>query len=335
MDSVIAAAARAGDPSAFSELVERHRHELQVHCYRMLGSVDDAEDAVQETLLRAWRSRASFEGRSTFRAWLYRIATNASFDLLERHPRPRLRPPAATTDGPPSRAAEVRWLQPYPDGMLDLVAPSEHEPEAAVVDKETIELAFLVALQHLPPRQRAVLLLRDVVGWSAPETARLLDLTLPAVKSALQRARTTMRAQLPPHRLHWASPSTPSAEERALLQRFIEANERADMEALASLLREDAWQSMPPGSVWFAGRPAMLELWASAMAGPTAHGDWRLLPTAANRQPAAANYLRRPGDTVFLPSNLDVLRIRDNRIAEILTFGAEVFPAFGLPASLE
>ena len=334
MDSAIAAAASAGDPSAFSELVERHRHELHVHCYRMLGSVEDAEDAVQETLLRAWRSRASFEGRSTFRAWLYRIATNASLDFLARHPRPRLRP-AAAAEASPARAAEVQWLQPYPDGMLDLAAPSEHEPESAVVDKETIELAFLVALQHLPPRQRAVLLLRDVVGWSAPETARLLDLTLPAVKSALQRARSTMRVQLPPHRLHWVSPSDPSADERALLQRFIEANERADMEALASLLRDDAWQSMPPGSVWFAGRAAMLELWASAMAGPTAQGEWRLLPTRANRQPAAANYLRRPGDVLFLPSNLDVLRIRDGRIAEILTFGAEVFPAFGLPASLQ
>ena len=231
-------------------------------------------------------------------------------------------------------AAELAWLQPYPDRLLDPIAPGEHEPEAVTIDKETIELAFLVALQHVPPRQRAVLLLRDVMGWTAPETARLLEMTVPSVKSALQRARSTLRTHLPGHRLLWTGPADPTEQERDLLRRFIEANERGDMDALATMLHEDAWQTMPPGAQWFVGRQAMLEMWASAILGPDAQGEWRLLPTRANRQPAAANYLRRPGDAVFQASNLDVLRIEGDQIAEITTFGSDVFPAFGLPMTL-
>jgi RNA polymerase sigma-70 factor (ECF subfamily) len=339
-DSAVVAAIRAGNESTFTDAVERHRRELQVHCYRMLGSLDDAEDAVQETLLRAWRSRTSFEGRSTFRAWLYRIATNASLDFLARRPRPALaraggRPtPSADHAGRVPPAAELAWLQPYPDRLLDPSAPDEQEPEALTIDKETIELAFLVALQHVPPRQRAVLLLRDVMGWTAPETARLLEMTVPSVKSALQRARSTLRMHLPGHRLMWAGPTDPTEQERDLLRRFIEANERGDMDALTAMLHEDAWQTMPPGAQWFVGRQAMLDMWAAAIVGPDAQGEWRLLPTRANRQPAAANYLRRPGDRVFRASNLDVLRIEGNQIAEIMTFGSDVFPAFGLPMTL-
>ena len=331
MDSAVVAAIRAGGDPAFTDAVERHRRELHVHCYRMLGSLDDAEDAVQDTFLRAWRSRSSFEGRSTFRAWLYRIATNASLDLLARRPRSAV--PVEGVGGAPP-AAELSWLQPYPDRLLDPSAPDEHEPEALTIDKETIELAFLVALQHVPPRQRAVLLLRDVMGWTAPETARLLEMSVPSVKSALQRGRSTLRAHLPGHRLLWTGPIDPTEQERDLLQRFIDANERGDMDALTAMLHEDAWQVMPPGGQWFSGRTAMLELWAAAIVGPEAQGEWRILPTRANRQPAAANYLRRPGESVFRASNLDVLRVEGGRVAEITTFGSDVFAAFGLPMTV-
>jgi RNA polymerase sigma-70 factor (ECF subfamily) len=314
------------DEATFAEIVERHRRELRVHCYRMVGSFDDAEDMVQEAILRAWRRRTTFEGRSTFRAWLYRIATNVCLDHLGRHPR---QPSARAGGGPP----EVTWLQPFPDRLLDPAVPSEEEPDAAVVSKETVELAFLVALQHLPPRQRAVLVLRDVVGWPASDTATALEMSVASVKSALQRARATLRRHLPEARHEWQAPQA-TADEQALLQRFVEANERADLVALAEMVREDAWQTMPPDPIWFNGRAAMLAMWAAAMTGPEAMGEWRLLPTFANRQPAAANYVRAPGDTMYRASNLDVLRIEDGRIAEITTFSPELFAAFGLPETL-
>jgi RNA polymerase sigma-70 factor, ECF subfamily len=319
---------REGDEGAFGTQVERYRRELRVHCYRMLGSFDDSEDLVQETFLRAWRSRDSYEGRATLRAWLYRIATNACLDYLRAHPR---RPqPRASTAAPP----EVSWLQPFPDRLLEPAAPSEAEPDAMVVAKETIELAFLVAIQHLPPRQRAILILRDVLGWPANETAALLDISVVSVKSALQRARSTLREQLPRRRCEWAPAAEPTEQERSVLERYVAASERADMTALAALLREDAWQTMPPDPAWFRGREAMIELWASAMVGPEAWGDWRLLPTRANRQPAVANYFRRPGESTFQASNLDVLRIEDGLVAEITTFDPHLFPAFDLPLTL-
>jgi RNA polymerase sigma-70 factor (ECF subfamily) len=327
----------AGDEAAFASLAERHRRELHVHCYRMLGSYEDAEDLVQETLLRAWRRRDSFEGRSTFRAWLYRIATNACLDFLERRPRrPQIR---LTTDadgadlatgGPP----HLPWLQPYPDRLLEPIAPDDTQPEAAAIARETIDLAFLVALQLLPAGQRAVLILRDVLGWSTPDTAAGLGLTVAAVKSSLQRARPTLRAHLPAERHAWAPATDPTETERALLRRFIDASERSDIPALTAMLRDDAWQTMPPYPDWFGGRDAMITMWAAAMTGPTAQGEWRLLPAAANRQPAAANYLRAPGDDRFRASNLDVLRIEDGLIAEITTFDPGVFVAFGLPVEL-
>ena len=206
----------ADDESAFSDLTERHRRELHVHCYRMLASFDEAEDAVQETFLRAWRSRDTFDGSSLFRAWLYRIATNVCLDLLRRSSR-RLTAMQSF--------AEVPWLQPYPDQLLDEVAPIDDEPDAVVVERETIELAFLAAMQVLPPRQRAALILRDVLGGPAIETASILETSVAAANSALQRARATMQEHLPSHRVDW-SPSTPSADERALLERFIDAHER-------------------------------------------------------------------------------------------------------------
>jgi RNA polymerase sigma-70 factor (ECF subfamily) len=322
--SAAVAAAQAGDQAAFAALVEPHRRELQVHCYRMLGSFTDAEDMVQEALLRAWRRRETYAGRSTFRAWLYRIATNVCLDHLERNQRR------------PGGSGEVTWLQPFPDRLLEHAAPQDTEPAAAVVARETIELAFLVAVQHLPPRQRAVLMLRDVLGWSAAESAAVLEATVASVNSALQRARTTLREHLPQRRSEW-SPAGPSEEERTVLHRFVDACERADMPGLTALLREDAVFSMPPQPEVVRGRDPILELWAPALVGPSALGAFVLVPVWMNRQPAAANYVRRPGDTVFRALAVDVLRVDDGLITDVLSFEhTATFPVFdllGLPAT--
>jgi RNA polymerase sigma-70 factor, ECF subfamily len=316
-------AATAGDHSAFSALAERHRRELHVHCYRMLGSLEDAEDMVQETFLRAWRKRASFQGRSTFRAWLYRIATNVCLDLLERRPRQ-----------PSGTGFEVTWLQPYPDRLLDAPAPSEQEPDAAVVERETIELAFLVAIQHLPPRSRAVLLLRDVLGWSAKETAALLEMSVAGVNSALQRARGGLKQHLPERRLEWAAGSDPSAQERALLAQYVEAGERGDAAALAALMREDARFAMPPEPELHVGRDTIAAAWVEGGLGADWWGELRCRVTRANRQPAVACWVRRAGESEFEALAVDVLRIEDGAIAEITAFSADVFGAFDLPQTL-
>jgi RNA polymerase sigma-70 factor (ECF subfamily) len=329
----VLAAARAGDESAFAALVERYRRELQVHCYRMLGSLEDAEDMVQETFLRAWRNRGSFEGRSTFRAWLYRIATNACLDLLERRPRRVLPPqvaPAADPRAPLPPAADLPWLQPYPDRLLEGIAPSDAEPDAALVAKETIELAFLVTIQHLPARQRVVLVLRDVLGWSAKETALLLNASVDSVNSALGRARSTVRKHLPARRLEWAADSEPSEAERSLLRRYMEAHERGDAAAFAALLREDARLTMPPMPTWYDGRAAVATFHAEQVFVPDV--QWRFMATRANRQPAAALYTRRPGEGEYRASVIDVLRIEEGLIAQIDSFVLpDLFPAFGLP----
>jgi RNA polymerase sigma-70 factor (ECF subfamily) len=336
-ERAVVAAAQAGDQAAFAGLVERHRPELQVHCYRMLGSWQESEDLVQETFLRAWRGRQSYQGRSTFRAWLYRIATNACLDFLARHPR---RPLARQVTPEPSLAqappAAIPWLQPYPDRLLDQVAPSEAEPDAVVVAKETIELAFLAAIQHLPPRQRAVLLLRDVLGWSAKETAALLEVSVAAVKSALQRARPTLRNHLPPRRGEWAPSSAPTAEERVLLQRYMNAMEGADVAALAALLAEDARMTMPLLALWYEGRQAIVTLMAGVFdpGSPDYQGRLRVVLTGANRQPAAALYVRRPGDSEYRWLSLVVLRVEDGEVVEITGFVSDLFAAFGLPPTL-
>ena len=318
----LVAAAKAGDQAAFASLVERHRRELHVHCYRMLGSFDEAEDLVQETFLRAWRRRDSFQGDgSWFRAWLYRIATNACLDAIRRNRR-QLRSLGSF--------AEVPWLQPYPDRLLDQVAPSEDEPHAVVVARETIELTFLAVIQLLPPRQRAVLLLRDVLGWSANETAALLDSSVAAANSALQRARATLRERLPGRPSEWSG-AAPSDQERALLARCIDAHERADAAAAAALAREDIRVTMPPYPWRYDGLAALAPLLERGLSEP---GEWRLLPTSANRQPAAASYLRAPGEDGFRAFKLDVLRVEGGLIAEITTFGAGLLPAFGLPPAL-
>jgi RNA polymerase sigma-70 factor (TIGR02960 family) len=295
----------------FAALTERYRRELHVHCYRMLASFDEAEDAVQETFLRAWRKRESFEEGSNFRAWLYRIATNVCLDMIRGTSR---------RAGEVRSLAEVPWIQPYPDRMLDEVAPNADQPDAVVVSRETIELAFLAALQVL-------------LGWPASETATLLDTSVAAANSALQRARATMQGHLPSHRLDWSAPE-PSAEERELLERFIEAHERCDAKAAVAIASEDIRVTMPPNPMFFDGLASIAVLLERAF-GEEREGDWRLLPTRANRLPAAASYLRRQGDSEFRAFKLDVLRAEDGQIAEITTFGPSLFPAFGLPPILE
>ncbi|GAA2823352.1 RNA polymerase subunit sigma-70 [Kribbella solani] len=335
----VEAAAFAGDETAFAALAEQHRRELHVHCYRMLASFDDAEDAVQETLLRAWRGLDQYDGRTYFRAWLYRIATNVCIDLTRGRTRRMSTPEArrgsagelegVTRRGSPG---DLVWLQPYPDRLLDEVAPPADQPDAVVVDRETIELAFLIALQALPARQRAALIARDVLGWSAADTAGLLETTVAAANSALQRARATMQQRLPARRTDWTAPQ-PTAAEREILDRFIDAHERCDTEAAIAIAAEDLRVTMPPDRLSFDGLAACLPLFERAF-GPNRDGDWRLVPTSANRLPAAASYLRRPGDTLYRAFKLDVLQINAGRITEITTFGASRFPAFNLPDHL-
>jgi RNA polymerase sigma-70 factor (ECF subfamily) len=340
------AAARAGDEGAFAALVERHRGELRVHCYRMLGSFTEAEDLVQETFLRAWKNLAGFEGRSTIRAWLYRIATNACLDTLSGRARRvlphQLGPPSgADVDLPPR--TDIPWLQPYPDRLWEPAAPRDAEPDAVVVTRETIELAFLAAIQHLPPRQRAVLIMRDVLGWPAKQTAATLDVTVASVTSALHRARSTLKDHLPARRLDWAStpstaparPTQPTDDERATLRRYMDAMERADLAAVAELLAEDVRATMPPWPMWFRGRSTVVaSLQASWDSGsPDYVGRFRMLPMGANGHPAVATYVRQAGSGPFLPFGIGVLRIEHGRVAEVTAFhDLDLFPAFGLPA---
>jgi RNA polymerase sigma-70 factor (ECF subfamily) len=328
----------AGDEATFAALVERHRRELRVHCYRMLGSYDEAEDLVQETFLRAWKHLDGFEGRSSLRTWLYRIATNACLDVLGDRGRrvlpSDLAPPGQSCEGLPPRA-DIAWLQPFPDRLWEPVAPGDAEPDAVAVTRETIELAFLAAIQHLPPRQRAVLILRDVLGWPARQTAEHLDGSVASVNSALQRARATLREHLPQHRLDWAPSAAPTEGERAVLRRYMEAVEQADLTAIADLLAEDVRTIMPPYPVWSQGREAAVAALATSWdpASPHYVGRFRMVATRANGHPAAAVYLRAPGTTVFRAAAIVVLRVEGDRVAEITSFhDPGLFAAFGLPA---
>jgi RNA polymerase sigma-70 factor (TIGR02960 family) len=321
-DAAVVAALRAGDEATFGRLAERHRRELHVHCYRMLGSFDEAEDLVQETFLRAWRGREGFAGGPGLRPWLYKIATNACLDAIRRRSRR-----VATVDS----FAEVPWLQPYPDRLLDEVAPTEQEPDAVIVSRETIELAFLALMQLLPARQRAVLILRDVLGWSAKETADLLETSVGSANSALQRARATLDERAPQRDAATRTADELSEDERRLLAAFIDAHERADPQAAVAIAREDIRITMPPHPMVYDGLDAIRPLIDRGLTEP---GVWRLVPTRANRMPAAANYLRAPGDTEFRAFKIDVLRIEDGGIAEITTFDATLFEAFGLETVL-
>ncbi|MDT3443634.1 sigma-70 family RNA polymerase sigma factor [Pseudofrankia sp. BMG5.37] len=327
--------ARGGDQAAFSRLAEPFRPELQVHCYRMLGSVEDAEDAVQETYLRAWSRLDTYAGRASFRAWLYGIATHACLDALRRR-KARVWPPDLVAPGDPRREptppVELPWLQPYPDRLLDAPAPVEDEPEALVTSKETIELAFLAAIQRLPARQRAVLILRDVLEWPARETATSLGMTQTAVNSALQRAHSTLAQHLVVDRNEWSSDSTET--EKALLKQLIDAWERSDAAALVALLRSDARLVMPPRLSWFSGRDDVEEFFQGHVFGKMG-GQWALLPTAANRQPAFALYCRAPGRHTHDAFGIGALQIVDGAITEIAMFtDPGLFGRFALPAHL-
>jgi RNA polymerase sigma-70 factor (ECF subfamily) len=273
------------DQTDLEHLFVRHRHELLVHCYRMLGGLEDAEDAVQDALVKAWRRLDTFEGRSSVRAWLYRIATNVCLDALDRRGR-RILPTAVVDPADPSvpPAAddhETLWLQPIPDTMLD-PTDAEADPSTVVTAREHVELAFIAAIQHLPPRQRAVLLLRDVMGYSAAETASLLDTSLAAVNSALQRARTIIGEGLPDTARH-----RPSGDSADLLRRYMAAWRMKDVGALVALMRADASMAMPPTPSWYAGRKSIATYLRQLFATPFRR-DLRLTPTAANRQPALA-----------------------------------------------
>jgi RNA polymerase sigma-70 factor (TIGR02960 family) len=331
MSAELLARARAGDQEAFRSLAEAHRGELQVHCYRMLGSLQDAEDAVQETLLAAWQGLGGFEGRSSVRTWLYRIATNRCLNALRSSARrtPAAAPPALSAPSAPSRLGEVTWLQPYPDALLEGLSDQAPGPEARYESRETISLAFVTAVQLLPPNQRAVLLLRDVLGYRASEAAELLGLTEDAVTSALRRARATMaadRAPGPP------PPAPGSQEERALLDRFVSAFTELDVDALVALMTDDVWVRMPPLPFEYVG-PAAAHRFFSAI---DAHRRQitRLVPAGANRQHAWGEYIRDPATGALENVGIVAVALSGDRICEITHFEADLARYLGLPGML-
>jgi RNA polymerase sigma-70 factor (ECF subfamily) len=320
------AAARSGDTARFALITERYRRELQVHCYRLLANYEDARDMTQETFLRAWNKRESFRGDAALRTWLYRIATNVCLDFLEKR-NDRTPVPSGLTDS----GSELPYLQPFPDRMLPV------DPQESVVARETIELAFIVAVQHLPPRQRAVLILRDVLGWPASKAADALELTVASVTSALQRARVTMREQLPGRRLDWRSPATHelSDDERSAVKSYMDAHERNDLDGLMSLLRDDLRFAMlpDPGTVLMTAKDAV-EGWVSGGLFQRGHDDWRCTATTVNRMPAAVLYLRAPGTPEYRLFAIAVLHIVDGKIAELTGFDAGDKPWLDLPPTL-
>nr|WP_312898035.1 sigma-70 family RNA polymerase sigma factor [Actinomadura namibiensis] len=315
---------------AFQELVDPYRRELLAHCYRMLGSIHDAEDLLQETYLRAWRSYDDFEGRSSLRTWLYRIATNACLTAIEqrgRRPMPSgLGAPTDEPERPVFASPEVPWLEPVPDTVLD-ADPSD--PATIVAARESTRLAFIAALQHLPAKQRVVLILRDVLKWKAAEVAELFDTSVASVNSALQRARAQLE-QAAPERDELAEPTDP--EQRALLERYARAFEDADIAALVELFKQDATWEMPPFPQWFSGIDHIARLIAAQCA--PSPGDLRMVPTAANGQPAFGMYRRGP-DGAYHPFQLEVVTIADGRISHVAAFlDTTLFPYFGLPEAL-
>ena len=319
----------------FASTVERHRHELLVHCYRMLGSLPDAEDAVQETLLRAWRYRDSVKEGAPLRPWLYRVATNACLDAIARDERRAvLTAKAEADDGLTGKPDDVVWLGPIPNSVLERATPAS-TPEAMTLRSETIEIAFLTVIQLLTPQQRAALILCDVLDWSAKDAADLLDISASAVNSALQRARARLRERLPSHKPAWPASADASEAERDLLKKYVEANEAADFRALASIIREDATFRMPPEPGMAAGREAMFKLWIEGGFGSEQFGRLRCVVTHANLQPAVACYRRQPGDSTWRALAMDVLRIEGGLITEIVTFMPDNFPLFGLPILMD
>jgi RNA polymerase sigma-70 factor (TIGR02960 family) len=327
-----------GDEQAFRELTEPHRAELRVHCYRMLGSVDDAEDVVQETLLAAWRGLPGFEGRASVRSWLYRIATNRCLNEL-RDCRRKVTAPVPPFEPPqPTRYGSVTWLQPFPDALLPGLADATAGPEARYQARETIELAFVSALQRLPPRQLAALVLRDVLGFPAAEVAVMLDISPVAVKSSVQRARASLRRHRGDHSdagAVRAEPRRPAAADSALAQRFAEAFGADDIDAVIGLLTDDAWLAMPPAPHEYQGREAIVGF-LRASAAWRAGRRFRLLPTGANAQPAFACYLDRPAGDGTEATGLIVLSTDGARISAVTRFlDGGVVRHFGLPQMLD
>jgi RNA polymerase sigma-70 factor (ECF subfamily) len=327
-------AARQGDADAFGRLAGPYRGELYAHCYRMLGSAADAEDALQETLLRAWRALPRFEGRSSVRSWLYKIATNACLTAIERRPR-RVLPvdygPAADPRDPPADpVTEPVWLEPYPDERLWLES-GPASPEARYELRESVELAFIAALQHLPARQRAVLILRDVLGFSARETAAALGTTSVSVDSALQRAHKTVDQRLPEQSQQATLRSLGDDTLRRVVQRYVAAWERNDVDAVVAMLAEDARLAMPPQPGWYLGRE---QIGVFLRGGPLAETTrWRLIPVRANGQIAFGGYAWDDKTQAFTPRAVDVLTLRGAQILEITAFlTPDAFRGFGLPA---
>ena len=329
--SVVADSSLKARPELESQL-EQHRAELTAYCYRMLASPFEAEDAVQETLIRAWRGFDRFEGRAALRSWLYRIATNVCLDMLDgrkRRARPMdLGPAREPIESNLSVLPEVTWIEPMPDSRV----ASEGDPADVAVRRETIRLAFVAALQHLPPKQRAVLILREVLRWQAAEVAELLETSVASVNSALQRARATLEASNVT-----AANTAPSVDgaDAALLARYVDAFERYDMDALTALIHEDATQSMPPYDLWLSGRDDILRWWVGPGAGCR---DSRVIPTmSANGAPAFGQYKPSATGVGYEPWALQVLEISDGRIVELTFFldTETIFPLFGLPPRLE
>ncbi|WP_232660865.1 sigma-70 family RNA polymerase sigma factor [Pseudonocardia sp. TRM90224] len=323
--------ARSGDNAAFDRLVEPLRRELHAHCYRMLGSSHDAEDALQDALVRAWRGLAGFEARSTLRSWLYTVATRACLDSAERRGRRELPVDLGPSSDRPvlNRAPlnDVAWLGPYADGGL---ADGPAAPEAHYEQREAVEVAFVAALQHLPGNQRAALLLFEVLGFSAAEIAAIMDTSTTSINSALQRARRLVAERVPARSQQQTLREIDDTRLREIVTGYAAALQNGDADALVQLLTEDVTWSMPPLADWYAGREAVVG-WARAV--PMADcGDWQHIEVTANGQPALACYLRKETGGPFLRHGIDVLTIRDDRIVEVTSFlGSEHFDAFGLP----
>jgi RNA polymerase sigma-70 factor (TIGR02960 family) len=324
--------AQAGDGDAFRELTEPHRRELQVHCYRMLGSFTDAEDALQDTLLAAWQGLTGFEGRASIRTWLYRIATSRCLNAR----RSASRRPAREWDVPsvqppePTRLGEVVWLEPFPDALLEGAIDAPPGPEARYEQTESISLAFVTALQVLPPRQLAVLILRDVLGFRASEVAAMLDTTLDSVNSALKRARTSLQRQRPAAGGRERPPASGSASEDAIVAKFVSAYESADLDAVVALLTDDVFMSMPPMPLEYEGRDVVAGFCAGIFGGGR---RFDLVPTRANGQPAFGSYLRGP-DGIAHGVGLIALALSGDQICAMTRFENAVLPWFGLPRSL-
>jgi len=323
--------AQAGDGEAFGQLVDPYRRELQVHCYRILGSVQDAEDALQDTLLSAWQGLAGFEGRASIRTWLYRVATSRCLDALRSaRRRPAVSPPPAGLEPPePSRLGEVLWLEPYPDALLEGLADAAPGPEARYEAMESVSLAFITALQLLPPRQRAALILRDVLGFHASEAARILDVSEESVTSALKRARAALQRAQSAAAEQQPAPPPHSATEQDLVARLITAFEAADVPGIVALLTDDAWLTMPPLPLEYQGR----ELAAQFLTATAFRPGWtaRLMPTRANGQPAFGFYARDPQTGGYYPVGLMVLTLSGTQISAMTRFDASTLPRFGLP----